>query len=150
MLEVYKYLKLISFRTWFIGAAIPKGEFAKWDNQALSIPALPPSIINSRVVNVTYHVVIEVDVPWGFDPTINMPITMGTIPFRPAYQQITVSQIDLIVPPMGKKFLKDFITDTQCPILLEQACFTYQICEGIEPGTPSRCSNLLYNSVIML
>ena len=64
-----------------------------------------------------------------------MPITMGTIPFRPAYQQITVSQIDLIVPPMGKKFLKDFITDTQCPILLEQACLTYQICEGIEPGT---------------
>ena len=96
-------IKLISFRTWFIGAAIPKGEFAKWDNQALSIPALPPSIINSRVVNVTYHVVIEVDVPWGFDPTINMPITMGTIPFRPAYQQITVPQIDPNAPPMGKK-----------------------------------------------
>ena len=96
-------IKLVSFCTWYIGAAIPKGEFAKWDNQALSIPALPPSIINSRVVNVTYHVVIEVDVPWGFDPTINMPITMGTIPFRPAYQQITVPQIDPNAPPMGKK-----------------------------------------------
>ena len=53
----------------------------------MTIPALPPTIMNSRVINVTYHVVIEVDVPWGLDPTINLPITMGTIPFRPVYQQ---------------------------------------------------------------
>ena len=58
--------------------------------------------MNSKVVNVIYHVVIEVDVPWGFNPVINLPITMGTIPFRPAYKQIAVPQIDSNAPPMGK------------------------------------------------
>jgi len=107
------------------GAGIPKGGFAKWDNQALNIPALPPSIINSRVINVTYQVVIEVDVPWGLDPTINMPITMGTIPFRPAYQQINVPQIDPNTPQMGMAPPSNIFTDMAPP--------SYASVSGVQP-----------------
>ena len=97
----------------YIGAAIPKGEFAKWDNQPLNIPALPPSILNSRVVNVTYQVMIEVDVPWGIDPKIVLPITMGTIPFRPAYQQHTIPQFNASAPPPMGKITRVFFFITQ-------------------------------------
>ena len=68
----------------------------------MTIPALPPTIMNSRVINVTYHVHIEVDVPWGLDPTVLLPVVMGTIPFRPVYQQFAASQFNPNASPMGK------------------------------------------------
>jgi len=83
------------------GPAIPRGQFAKWDNQQMPIPALPPSIINSRVITVSYYVEIEVEVPWGMDPDIKLPVTLGTIPFRPVYQQFTAPQYNAGAPPMG-------------------------------------------------
>jgi len=53
-------------------------------------------------VNVVYHVEVEVDVPWGFDPTIKMPITMGTVPFRPVYlqQEFPAAVVNVQPPPM--------------------------------------------------
>lgn len=69
------------------GAGIPQGEFAKWDNQALDLPVMPPTILNSRVINVVYYLQLEVAVPWGLDPDIKMPITIGTVPYRPVYGQ---------------------------------------------------------------
>ena len=67
------------------GAGIPRGEFANWTNQLLNIPPTPPSIFSSNVVKVRYHVELEVDVPWGFDLDLQIPIIMGTVPFRQTY-----------------------------------------------------------------
>ena len=72
---------------FYLGAAIPRGQFANWNNQPLNIPAIPPTIINSRVITVHYYVNIEVDVPWGIDPVVQIPVIMGTIPFRAVYNQ---------------------------------------------------------------
>ena len=41
----------------------------------------------SKVISVTYIVKVEVDVPWGFDPSVLMPIVMGTVPYRATYGQ---------------------------------------------------------------
>ena len=49
------------------------------------IPATSPSIFSSKVISVNYILKVEVDVPWGFDPTVNMPIVFGTVPFRSTY-----------------------------------------------------------------
>lgn len=38
-----------------------------------------------HVVNVTYALEIEVDVPWGFDLNLSLPVTIGTVPFRATY-----------------------------------------------------------------
>lgn len=48
----------------------------------MAIPAVSPSVINSRVVNVSYYVSVEVDVPWGLDPKVMIPVVLGTVPFR--------------------------------------------------------------------
>lgn len=69
------------------GPPIPKGEFANWNNQPFAIPACPPTIDKSRVVQVHYQIQVEVDVPWGFDPTLKFPIVMGTVPYQAAYGQ---------------------------------------------------------------
>lgn len=66
----------------FLGPAIMKGQFANWVNQPLAIPAVNPSIFNSRVITVSYYVKIEIDVPWGIDPSVRIPVVLGTVPFR--------------------------------------------------------------------
>lgn len=66
---------------------IPKGKTETWSNKPLAIPACPPSISKSTVVKVTYTVKVEVDVPWGIDPKILMPIIIGTVPYRGTYGQ---------------------------------------------------------------
>ena len=67
------------------GAGIPRGEFANWTNKLLNIPPTPPSILNSNVVKVSYHVELTVDVPWRFDIDLQIPIIIGTVPFRQTY-----------------------------------------------------------------
>lgn len=69
------------------GPSIPKGEDATWNNQPFGIPALPPTITNSKVIKVHYQVIVYVGVPWGIDPFIAMPITLGTVPFLGMYGQ---------------------------------------------------------------
>ena len=81
-----------------LGPPIPKGEFANWNNQPFAIPPCPPTIDKSRVIQVRYQIQVEVDVPWGFDPTLKFPITMGTVPYQPAYGQQQPPLINQVVP----------------------------------------------------
>ena len=67
------------------GPRVLQGQYATWENQAFGIPALPPSIFNSKIITINYEVQFEVDVPWGFDPCIKMPIVLGTVPYRLTY-----------------------------------------------------------------
>ncbi|XP_057295499.1 arrestin domain-containing protein 2-like [Hydractinia symbiolongicarpus] len=68
-----------------VGPPIPKGEFANWTNEPFGIPATPPTITTSKIITLVYYLVVEVDVPWGVDLSVKMPITMGTVPFRHSY-----------------------------------------------------------------
>lgn len=67
------------------GPSIPQGTTLTWDNQPFHVPCLPPTIQTCRVIQVWYVVKLEVDIPMGFDPEIYLPITLGTIPFRPKF-----------------------------------------------------------------
>lgn len=69
------------------GPGIPKGQDATWENQPFGIPALPPTIANSRVITVHYKVKVYVGLPWGIDPYVKLHITMGTVPFMRMYGQ---------------------------------------------------------------
>ena len=81
-----------------LGSRIPQGEFASWNNQPFVIPACPPTIDKSRVIQVRYQVQVKVDVPWGFDPTLKFPITMGTVPYQAAYGQQQPPLMNQVVP----------------------------------------------------
>jgi len=83
-----------------VGEGIPKGQYANWVNKELLVPACPPSIKTS-VLEVDYSVLIKVDVPWGSDPSVVLPITVGTIPFRQTYsQQVVLPQQPAMNPQM--------------------------------------------------
>ncbi|XP_047138082.1 arrestin domain-containing protein 3 [Hydra vulgaris] len=69
------------------GPPIPKGESASWQNQPFLIPAACPTILTSSVIKVWYELCVEIDVSWGFDPTIRMQIIMGTVPHFSTYYQ---------------------------------------------------------------
>lgn len=74
------------------GPSIPKREFANWSNEPFAIPATCPTILTSGVITVSYHVVINVEVPMGTDLKITVPVTFGTVPFRRTYGQPPVRQ----------------------------------------------------------
>ena len=49
---------------------------------------------------------MEVDVPWGLDPKIQMPIVLGTVPYRGTYgcqQQFGLPQEQMPIPEDSKK-----------------------------------------------
>lgn len=49
---------------------------------------------------------MEVDVPWGLDPKIQMPIVLGTVPYRGTYgcqQQFGLPQEKMPIPENSKK-----------------------------------------------
>ncbi|XP_066930482.1 arrestin domain-containing protein 3-like [Clytia hemisphaerica] len=83
------------------GPQIPQGKNETWSNRPLAIPACPPSISKSSIIKVSYMVRVEVDVPWGIDPKIEMPIILGTVPYRGTYgqpQQYGLPQEQMPVP----------------------------------------------------
>ena len=78
------------------GQPIPQKEDCTWTNQALQIPGTCPTI-NNAVVEVTYYVEVHVDVPWGIDLRLYLPVVIGTIPYRPVYN--VVQDYGPILPP---------------------------------------------------
>lgn len=92
-------------RFFTLGPGILKGKSHTWSNKPLAIPAAPPTIRESHVIQVTYTVKVEVDVPWGFDPAVLMPVVLGTVPFRNCYgvpQQYGLPQEEMPVPNSSK------------------------------------------------
>lgn len=65
-----------------VGPQVLAGKEVSWDNQPLIIPAvIAPTITNSKVISVHYKVQVVPKIKCAFDPTVNMYITMGTVPF---------------------------------------------------------------------
>ena len=65
------------------GPGMEPGGTSNWSNELLPIPATVPSIGTScRVLNVSYFLIVTLDVPGAIDLHVTLPITIGSIPFR--------------------------------------------------------------------
>ncbi|XP_041376713.1 arrestin domain-containing protein 3-like [Gigantopelta aegis] len=64
------------------GEPVEKGGEQKWLNKHIQVDAIPPTTKPStcHVILVKYHIKIFVEVPWGFNLEVWLPITIGTIP----------------------------------------------------------------------
>ncbi|XP_050388475.2 arrestin domain-containing protein 3-like [Patella vulgata] len=65
-------------------SSIAAGQERKWENQMFLIDALPSSSTNisCHIIDVSYYIKIWVEVPWGLDLSVRLPITIGTIPLK--------------------------------------------------------------------
>ncbi len=61
-----------------LGLPVPAGQSGTFGDQPLNVPQTTPTITNS-VIKLYYDVVVEVDVPWGLDLDVTMPVTIGII-----------------------------------------------------------------------
>ena len=64
------------------GPGIEPGATSNWSNELLPIPATVPSINSCRILNLSYAVVVTLDIPRAIDLHVTIPITMGNVPFR--------------------------------------------------------------------
>jgi len=73
-----------------------------WTDQPFFIPPLPPTMTTKKnVIQIKYYMEVEVDIPMALDPTIKLPITIGTVPFRGTYG-ITKSPNNYSIVPKQK------------------------------------------------
>lgn len=81
--------------------SIAPGASFDWTNVALLIPALPPShLIYCNIIDIFYTVELSVDPSGiGFDLDVPVNITIGTIPLRQQYQQLTQPHMNDAGPP---------------------------------------------------
>ena len=63
------------------GPKIKKGDSYVWEDQPLGIPAVAPTISNDVVIEVQYHVRVDIGVTFGSNIGVNMPIIIGTVPY---------------------------------------------------------------------
>ena len=52
-----------------------------WSNELLPIPATVPTINNCRILNLSYILTVTLDIPWAIDLSVEMPITIVSVPF---------------------------------------------------------------------
>lgn len=64
------------------GNHIPRGGTKIWENQLLWIPAIPPTNILSENIRVRYKVQVSMATPNNPDLQVDLPITIGTIPWN--------------------------------------------------------------------
>lgn len=80
---------------------IKGGDGLEWNSKAMNIPPLPPTM-NSKLIDIKYYVRIHLDVPMGIDMNFKLPITMGTVPFLPTYQEAPGPRSDRYSPKAPK------------------------------------------------
>lgn len=68
-----------------VGPSLPKEECVCWTNQAFGIPAIPPTIENSKVITVQYRLKLMVAVQETYDPSLKLCVTIGTVPHIPTF-----------------------------------------------------------------
>lgn len=62
------------------GPSIPKGKTFEWNNEPMGIVATEPTIANCSVISVQYVLRVIVGVSIVTNPTVQLPIIIGTIP----------------------------------------------------------------------
>jgi hypothetical protein len=87
---------------------IAPGESDEWNYQPLLIPPIPPSSLGEcRIIDISYHLEFRV-VPSGigWDLVVEIPIIIGTIPFRSDYENVAAARPNLqqSLLPVGEHF----------------------------------------------
>ncbi|XP_048198521.1 arrestin domain-containing protein 2 isoform X2 [Perognathus longimembris pacificus] len=66
-----------------VGAPVGPGRRAQWQGPVLRIPPVAPSIMQCRVLQVTYSLKICVDIPCTSKLLLELPLVIGTVPLHP-------------------------------------------------------------------
>jgi len=64
------------------GPGIEPGGISNWNNELLPIPPTAPCISNFRIINLSYVLITTVAIPMATDLHIQIPITIGNVPFK--------------------------------------------------------------------
>ena len=64
------------------GPGIEPNASSNWSNKLLPIPATVPSINSCRILNLSYILIVTLDIPRASDLHVTIPITVGNVPFR--------------------------------------------------------------------
>ncbi|GAB6028564.1 Arrestin domain-containing protein 3 [Chamberlinius hualienensis] len=75
------------------GRAIQPGTIANWDAELLKIPAVSPSILNCCLIRVDYSVQITLQIPGAYNLTVDLPIVIGTTPYRSRLYAISSAEL---------------------------------------------------------
>ncbi|XP_042527189.1 arrestin domain-containing protein 2 isoform X1 [Dipodomys spectabilis] len=65
------------------GAPVGPGRRARWRGPALRIPPVAPSILQCRVLQVSYSLKVCVDIPGTSKLLLELPLVIGTVPLHP-------------------------------------------------------------------
>lgn len=63
------------------------GETYEWVNKPLAVPATVPTIVNCKLITVMYYLKFSVPMREDKDIAVSYFITIGTVPFIPAYEK---------------------------------------------------------------
>ena len=64
------------------GPGIGRRGTSNWNNELLTIPATTPSITTCRCIKLSYTLTVTVGIPGTRDLHVDIPITIGNVPFR--------------------------------------------------------------------
>lgn len=70
--------------TVLTGLPVAPGNGGMWESQLLKIPAVSPSIMNCCVMKVDYFVKVALHIPGSYNLTLQLPVVIGTVPYRRA------------------------------------------------------------------
>merc|ERR1712048_458275 len=70
------------------------GATVNFNSQPMRIPPLPPTMKTKKdMIQIKYYIEVEIDIPMAFDPTIKLPITIGTIPLISSFNSQAISLV---------------------------------------------------------
>ena len=78
------------------GPGIEPGATSNWSNELLPIPATVPSINSCRILNLSYAVVVTLDIPRAIDLHVTIPITMGNRMYHLEAELMLIHKLSLI------------------------------------------------------
>ena len=58
------------------------GSLSNWSNELLPIPTTVPSINSCRILNVSYALIVTLDIPRAINLHVTIPVTIGNVPFK--------------------------------------------------------------------
>ena len=64
------------------GPEIEPGATSNWNNEPLPIPPTAPCISSCHIIQLSYVLIVTLDIPWATDLHIEIPITIGNVPFK--------------------------------------------------------------------
>ena len=57
-----------------------------WNPENFVVPLVEPSVTTSRIINVLYTLKVWAVVPYAIDPSINIPVLLGNVPYQGTFQ----------------------------------------------------------------